>query len=63
MIQPKEYEETSDTRYTIGFSISIKAPGMNDFESAFIIGDISVDKTNNNIDLKFSNSNDTSTLG
>ena len=63
LIQPKEYEETSDSRYTISFSISIKAPGMNDFESAFIIGDISVDKTNNNIDLKFSNSNDTSTLG
>lgn len=63
LIQPKEYEETSDTRYTISFSISIKAPDMNDFESAFIIGDISVDKTNNNIDLKFSNSNDTSTLG
>ena len=63
LIQPKEYEGSSDTRYTISFSISIKAPDMNEFESAFIIGDISVDKTNNNIDLKFSNSNDTSTLG
>lgn len=63
LIQPKEYDGSSDTRYTISFSVSIKAPDMNDFESAFIIGDITVDKTNNNIDLKFSNSNDTSTLG
>lgn len=51
-----------DPRYSLDFSISIKAPGSDTFESAFVVGAINTDKSTNEISINFSNSSDTAVL-
>lgn len=64
MITDSDYSDNvkNDSRYTLNFSISIKAPGSDTFESAFVVGDINTDKSTNSININFSNSSDTAVL-
>lgn len=63
-VDSSDYDKSSATgRYTVSFEIAIEKPDDNTFESAFIIGDIKVDKKTNEIILNFANNSDTATLG
>lgn len=64
MITDSDYSDNlpGDSRYSLNFSISIKAPGSDTFESAFVVGDINTDKSTNSININFSNSSDTAVL-
>jgi hypothetical protein len=59
----EDYGEEGSSRYTVTFHILIATKNNEEYRApALVQGDISVDKTTNNISLKYSNTADTAEL-